>query len=152
MPNAVEFFVNDVAISNSGSLICHASNKSTLDNSSLNLENDILFCANSGSMIGSAESFGAELYLSASSKFENHIGMSNTLGVEEPLNMNENHSLDIISNETPSPAQGINFVEINPAAILDVEEEQVLPVRDLTRYRKSYSYTRKKPVRLRLLR
>lgn len=69
----------------------------------------------------------------------------------------DNNSKSVISIEEPSTLEGLNLAEINYTPSQTVEEEivetrTVEKTRDISRFRKAYSFTRNKPVRFRVTR
>lgn len=64
----------------------------------------------------------------------------------------ENHTTNIISSDNPSTNEGMTEVDWNPFPTTPVEVEIETKPRDLTRYRKGYSFTRQQPVRIRIYR
>jgi hypothetical protein len=58
---------------------------------------------------------------------------------------------DPTSNQFPFPDQGLGEGDWNPFPIPPSPPEPILPTRDLTRYKKSYSASRHQPVRIRLV-
>lgn len=71
--------------------------------------------------------------------------------------MTDSNSKSAISIEEPSTLEGLNLAEINytPSQIIEEEAVEVRVVektRDISRFRKAYSFTRNKPVRFRVTR
>lgn len=89
---------------------------------------------------------GSEALLSGS-----WFGSNQTRGVNGASH--ENHDVaNTTDDEFPNVGEGINIGEYNPPPVLLAEPEEPQKIRDATRYKKSYSFTRNQPVRIRVFR
>jgi hypothetical protein len=110
--------------------------------------------ASQGNFLGSATNYGAVLIVLSdpvSSMTGSWFGSDATWGTTGPPL--ENHDkLHETSDEFPNVSEGINVGDYNPFPAVVVPDEPPTKVRDLTRFKKAYSFSRNQPVRIRLIR
>lgn len=107
-----------------------------------------------GNWPGSGFNYGAMVVLTSnSSTFQSGswFGAANNWASNgSPL---ENHRKDqITSDSNPNSNEGVNSGDYNPFPIPEPLPEEPEKVRDATRFKKAYSFSRHQPVRIRIFR
>lgn len=106
------------------------------------------------SWIGNANTFSIE-DLSDSIK-KDEIKVSSLLGNANTLSMyelpNDDHNKSPITSDNQNSLQGTNLTDWNYFPFPPEEVTQITGNRDMTRYQKTYSFSRHQPVRIRLYR
>lgn len=154
MTTTFELLTGDIG-EKTGSLINPGSNSfKTPAHSIATTEIDILFLSQSYETSSLASSLGAMVYMLTSSFIVESFGISTSQGITGSA-FSENHDyINVTSDSYPGVLQGINSVTWNPfpEPAVVVPDTSILSQRDLSRFKKAYSFSRPQPRRIRIYR